>query len=226
MNNNIKNNRIIGLIAAFLAVMLCSIVFLGCGSVQDSVTINEQEGGVVELTIYAFNGDSERSFLCLNMGHSFIAVTNNSDENIMVGALEVESGQSASIGTWGQSAHWGVWYNLESEYMSIGRYEGISSITQDITLSQVDDLTTYIAENDYWKFTKNCSYFAVEIWNSVSDESEQINFSSVATPGEIVTILSNSLGYETDKPIENYGKVGYAVGGDADAFVEFTMEAI
>ncbi len=219
-----KNNRIFVVVAVLMSLVMCLMTFTGCGE-QRSITINEQEDGVVELTIYAFNGDSERTFLCLNMGHAFVAVTNNSSESITIGALEVGAGESASIGTWGQSAHWGVWYNLESEYMSIDRYQGISSITQDITLSQVDMLTQYIQENDYWTFTKNCSYFAVNIWNFVSDECEKIIFDSVATPGGVVNILANSVGYEINKPIENYGSVGYAVGASTSDFIKFEMEA-
>ena len=78
--------------------------------------------------------------------------------------MTVPVGESITIGTYSnRKNHNGIWYNIEG-------YTGMNgtcySLTTGLTGSQVATLRDTINAHD--SLTKNCSYFAKTVWNSVN----------------------------------------------------------
>lgn len=116
------------------------------------------------------------------LGHSFLVVTNVGNSTITVGHMNVPVGESITLGTFSnRSKHNGIWYNIEG-YCGLNKsYYGL---TTALTGSDLTTLNKTINANDNWTVSKNCSYFAKTVWNSVS---------SVKVSGTNPTSLSESI---------------------------------
>lgn len=165
------------------------------------------------LTIYAFDGQSERVFGIPNLGHAFVSIKNTSDEEMAVGYFTLQPDEEVSVGTWGQAAHWGIWYNLEAYYMSIGRYSGIVTLSRGIALSDIEVVNEFIHVSDYWAPTVNCSGFAVGLWNAaVGGEIDSLSFSGLITPSVLKSELKRFETFSTDKRLTAPENMGYFDG--------------
>lgn len=168
-----------------------------------------------QVTLYAFDASSEKVFGLINLGHAFVTIKNTSDAPLTIGAYTLPQGEEVSIGTWGMNAHWGIWYNVESTYMTIGRYKGRVSLTQGIGTEELGSINTYLLQSDTWTPFKNCSYFAVDLWNLVSDESERLDLGGLITPERVANRIRRTESYKTDRMVDSFGRVGYRDAGTA-----------
>ena len=131
------------MVKQLLSIFALIPLLTSCNQTQSEYIFNlEKENSIGTLTLYAFNGDSERVPGTINLGHAFISVENTSEETIKVGAMTLEANEQTSVGGWGQTAHFGIWYNIESTYMTIGRYKGILSLTTQITKDDLNNLNS------------------------------------------------------------------------------------
>lgn len=205
------------------AIALLSVFLLfGCGQKTRFKVPSTPPDTVLELTLYAFDGKSERVPLLINLGHAFITVKNVTDNNQQIGAYTLRPNEECSIGTWGMNAHWGIWYNVESTYLTLSRYEGRVSVTQGITDSDVSLLNEYIKNNDTWTPFKNCSYFAVDLWNLASDADEFFDLGGLITPDRVTKRIKNTDGYATNRNISEFDAVGY-LSSEKSKFTEFVL---
>ena len=162
-----------------LFVMILCVALTSCTTVSArEISAPLEADSYASITIYAYDSNARTLPLAINMGHSFIAIENKSASSFIVGNYEVAPGETVTIGTWGQSAHWGIWYNLETFYMANGYYNGIVSITRAITAQDITVISDFVLESDYWEFTRNCTDFAVQLWNKVA-ESDKINLKAL-----------------------------------------------
>ena len=196
-------------------------VLLSCNSVSPSVfeSPRSQDGtkddAIGTLRLYSFNGDSERVPLSINLGHSFISIENESSSDLQVGAYDLEPGYTVSIGIWPFSAHFGLWYNVESNYMAeFSRFEGVVSIKTQIDSTDLNEIDEYIASHDYWTLFKNCSFMALDMYNLAAKENDQIDIGGLITPAKIYDVIKDTVGYDTDFEIAQYGPMGYANDSD------------
>ena len=207
-----------------LSIFALIPLLTSCNQTQSEYNFTlEKENSIGTLTLYAFNGDSERVPGTINLGHAFISVENTSEETIKVGAMTLEANEQTSVGGWGQTAHFGIWYNIESTYMTIGRYEGILSLTSQITEDDLNNLNSYIKDHDQWSMFKNCSYMALDMYNIVANEDSKIEINGLITPGKIYNVLKKTDKNELERPIENFTKVGYSADYEMTNLVEFKL---
>ena len=157
------------------------------------------------------------------LGHSFLIVENIGVSTFKIGHMTVPVGESITVGTYSnRKNHNGIWYNIEG-------YTGMNgtcySLTTGLTGSQVATLRDTINAHDSWSLTKNCSYFAKTVWNSVNTGCKL----SGSNPKALADSIKKVNGYSTKvtipkKSINNiarhtkdgivYDKTGAKASGD------------
>lgn len=106
--------------------------------------------------------------------HSFLRFENLSSQPIMVAGLEVDAGESVTVGTFAGSSTYngtgyrGTWFNRE--YARRASY--FNTYSKGVNISS-DDL--YIASQllmayDWWSLTENCAFYASTVWNQFGVE--------------------------------------------------------
>ena len=149
-----KLKRTIALVMAML--MFVSVYSVSAFAVDDEVVANI-------------------SFFCVvkSPGHCWIYIENLSDEPMQVGAYTLEVGKGVSVGTFGPSRNdgKGIYYNVEAYCQTKYGIKSFRTLTQQITLSQVETVSEGILNYDNnWNVFRNCVTFATKIWNLVSDK--------------------------------------------------------
>lgn len=199
-------------------LILCfvlSFTLFACGQVnEEERAINDKAGTVAELTLYSFDGKSESVFAIPVLGHAFVALKNTSENTISVYGFEITPGTEVTIGSWGQSAWFGIWFNVESYYMSLGRYRGIVSLSQNITLDDLDKMTQYMAGNDVWTPSKNCSFFAVSLWNLAENGNEIDDINGLTTPEKLANSIKQFNSCLIQRPSQTPDGVSYKKDGE------------
>lgn len=173
-------------IIVLLLTIMSIITFSGCGTNRER-KLNVAEDDVALLSIFADNGASESNFFVRNLGHAFLSVENISSSSFMVGDREVKPSETITIGLWSILEHFGVWYNVESNYIKEhNKYNTRVSITIGISLDDLNKVSKIIDKNNKWTPLYNCSKFALEIWNAVALESEIIDAKFITSPSYLV----------------------------------------
>lgn len=194
----------------FLFILLiCVMPIMGCGDSKDySAEISEDD--IALLSIFAFDGKSECKWGLMNLGHAFLSIENVSNDTLEILNYTLDTDKTVCIGTWSIKEHFGVWYNVESNYYSTyNKYDGRVSVTIGLTAEDLDTLCSFIANNDKWNPLNNCSKFALNAWNSVASESERLLKPIIYTPSNIVNQLKQFDSYEINRPMITENKFGY-----------------
>ena len=90
----------------------------------------------------------------------------------------------------GDKVIYGVWYNVESNYIAdYNKYDGRLSITTGISREDISTISQFISTHDYWNPLQNCSYFALNLWNEVAEESEKLDKLFIYSPSGIAKQL-------------------------------------
>lgn len=189
------------------------ILLFGCGEVPQKKKTVIKYSDIALLSIFTFDGKKESTLGLMNLGHSFLSLENISDNPIKISNVTVKSGETIAIGTWSIQAHFGVWYNVESNYISeYNKYDGRLSVTTGIDLDDVDKITSYINTHDYWTPLTNCSCFALNLWNEVAEETETLEKPLIYSPTQIAQQLVNFENYETNREIVTVKEFNYFDG--------------
>lgn len=202
--------RLFSVMLALCLVLCCSIPAFAAESATTVGTF----------TIFASNDGGSSSWN--TSGHAFLAFENTSSDSITIGGLTVEADEEITFGTWGnQSAHTGIWYNLES-YLIHNRseYANRVSLSMSVTQDDIDDINTIIANNDTWALLNNCSSFAVKVWNQVSSTS--LSAGTPNTPTSLMSSIKSKTGYQTGRAVQENTRIGYVSNGK---FVSVTVSA-
>ena len=118
---------------------------------------------------------------------------------------------SSSMPTWSQGS-FGVssWLYTESRGSVTAQYaNGRVSLTEAVSISNSTNLTNVInSHNDEWWPWYNCSHFAIDVWNSVSETDFDKNF--IQTPSDLMNKIKEIDGYITNRNISgDRQRVGY-----------------
>lgn len=201
-------------------LIILPFTFFGCDKDKEYKAVIDDEDKV-KLTLFTYDGKGESHFALMNLGHSFLSVENLSDEEITVGKMTVGAGEEIALGTWSVKAHFGLWYNLEGNYSKdYNKYDGRISVSIGLTLDDLAKVNEYIEDNDHWGVYKNCSYFALNLYNLVASDSEYIDTPLIYTPGYIAGIIKKFDTYETNKVIHCEDKFGYF---DGNEYIEYSF---
>lgn len=192
-----------------LLLILSINVFSACNSSKDKA-LNISNDDVAYLSIFADNGKSESNILLRNYGHAFVSITNVSENILEIGGRRVLAGESITIGLWNVLEHFGVWFNIESNYISeYNKYSNRVSLTIGIGLEDIQTLNDVISSSDRWNPFFNCSTFALKMWNSVAEDNEKIDKKMITSPSYLVNEIMKFEGFEKGKEILTDKNVKY-----------------
>ena len=195
------------IIVAFFTVSGCANSQTVSGRVRE---LNVSESDVALLTIFSDNGKGESNWLTRNYGHSFFTVTNLSNQELIVGDMVVNPSDTIAVGLWSIYEHFGVWYNVESNYIKEhNKYAQRVSLTIGVSLEDIYSITEVIKNNDLWTPLYNCSKFALDVWNTVASENEKIDTKLLMSPGYLVEEIKKFAGYEDVRPCNTSNIVRY-----------------
>lgn len=207
-----------------LIIIICSATLFGCtNNVSQVRKTSFPNNSVGNLSIYAHDKVSDDSlFLLFNLGHSFLTFENTSNQIINIGNYKVSPNETICFGTWSISSHFGVWYNLEYNYSAIhNRYDGRVSITKGVTANNIEEINKFIYSHNTWSPIKNCSYFALNLWNKVANENEMLKTYWIYSPAKVANQLREFEDFETNKSFITKTNFGYFSNTE---YVSFTME--
>lgn len=216
--------KIFGLILFVILILSSSTFLFACKDKKgrEYTTSIDTEHDIAELTLFTFNGDGEGKLGLMNLGHAFLSLKNTSSSTINLLNKTISSDETISFGTWSILQHFGVWYNVESNYIvQHNKYDGRLSITIGIDQEDIDTLCQFISTHDSWNPLQNCSNFALNIWNTVAMDSEKIEKPIIYTPSHIAKEIKKFENYEINKAIPTEDTMGYF---DGSTYVSFQLE--
>lgn len=200
-------------------------MLVGCGpKVEKEYYATVDDGDTMKLTLFTYDGKGESHFGLMNLGHTFLSFENISSENVMVGKMSVAPGETIAVGTWSVLSHFGIWYNLEGNYVDFNnKYDGRVSVTIGIDSEDMVKVNKFIEENDRWNPLKNCSYFALNLYNEVAGESESIPLPMIYTPTYIAEHIRAFVEFDENKAIDCADGFGYF---DGDNYVTYSFTEV
>ena len=155
----------------------------------------------------------------MNLGHAFVVIENNTSENLNIGKYTLKSGRAVTVGTWSIAEHFGIWYNVENNYIKYcNKYDGRVSLSKEINIEDLEKINSFISTHDRWGVFKNCGYFATNLWNEVAKDGEILNVGF--TPKSICNVIVNTQNFEKNKVIPVGGEMGYF---DGENYVSFKL---
>lgn len=199
-------------------ILVCTIFVCSCS--PQKIEITPIEDDVATMTIVSFDGKGESVYGLMNLGHTFIAIENTSSDDMMIGKYILNPGKTVTVAVWSILEHFGVWYNVESNYIEYcNKYNGRVSLSKEINEEDVKKISEFIKSNDNWDPYRNCGYFATKLWNTVAKDKEFINGGT--TPSNIAKSIAMSDGYKKNLEIPVSSAMGYF---DGTTFVEYKLE--
>lgn len=188
-------------IALLFILCLCTILS-ACSSTNKDYKVELHESDIAYLTLFTYSGEGESNYGLLNLGHSFLSIENISSETITIYNYEIQAGETITIGTWCLSEHFGIWFNIESNYIvGYDKYNGRYSITTGVNNDDITKINDFMSNHDRWGILRNCSYFALSIWNEIAEESEYIAEKPIFTPAYIQEEISKFANHEINREI-------------------------
>lgn len=128
------------------------------------------EGAVAVLRLFA-RADDHGDVPLNTSGHSFLTITNVSEQDINVGGLLIAPDTSITVSTRGNRCeHSGIWYNLEGyykRYLADSYYQNIYAVQTSLDQGQLDVVNRNLAKSDHWSAYFNCAAFTESMWNAV-----------------------------------------------------------
>lgn len=207
----------------FLALIICFCCLLtACNNPSKDYKINIYDTDIARLSLFTYSGEGETSYGLLNLGHAWISIENISNEDIVIYNYTIPAGETVAIGTWSLSKHFGIWFNIESNYIvSTNKYDGRYSITTGIGIEDIEKINNFMINHDKWGILRNCSYFALSFWNEIAEESEYIAEKPIFTPKYIQEEIAKFENFEINRPINTNDTCYYY---DGENFLEFHFE--
>lgn len=179
-----------------LVFFFCACLLFSFVTPVLAVEVVPQSDFRIVIRVFSIDGGFS-SVLTQNFGHAFVMVSNDTADSITVGHMTVSSGESITVGTFGNcSTHKGIWYNIEAHNQPTGSV----SVEYELTSQQqLNTLNRTINANDaHSDITNNCAHFAAKVWNSVTPSSMNISGGSPSALCESIEELSS---YDTNHRI-------------------------
>ncbi len=214
--------KLLKLFSISIFIFVSSMCFCSCKTEQKTKKVEYIKNHIATMSIFTYDGKGESQFGLMNLGHSFLSISNTSQNDIVIGNYTLNSNESVCIGTWSIQEHFGVWYNVESNYIRLyEKYLGRISVTKYLEKNDIETICNFIATHDYWSPIYNCSYFAINLWNSVAKESEKLDTYFIYSPSKLSAQLKTFKNCQTNKSIKTDYKFGYF---NETQYVSFNLE--
>lgn len=103
-------------------------------------------------------------------GHVWLYFENLTDHDINVGCYILPPNQGVTVSSYNTSRKDGKgnYYNIDGYCLNKYGSSKTTCAGMEITAAQLETVSRKILERNSWSGTKNCCYFAANIWNSVS----------------------------------------------------------
>lgn len=214
--------RRVGLIILCLTLIAPCIFFFACKQNDKKHEITNSTDSIAEFSIITYDGVSESKNMLKNLGHSFLSVKNLSGNDIVVGNYILQPNDVVTFGTWSINDHFGVWYNVETNYIRFSnKYDGRISVSQNINLNELEKISKFILSHDRWNPVNNCSYFAINCWNEIADENEKLQTYLIYKPVKLAKEIKLFSNYKINLDLSTNSKFGYF---NNNHFKEFSFE--
>lgn len=163
----------------------------------------------IEITIFASRSKYDIApFGIINYGHSFLSFKNNSEDIITVAGYPLQPNEEITIGTWPLSSNFGLWFNVESSLINhCNKYADRVSLTQKIPSNLIKEISDIIIKYRRWSIFKNCTYFALNVWNEIFDD--KLLSGRIVSPKRLYLEILKNKNYLSKKPVVDNQKVGY-----------------
>ncbi len=208
-------------IILILIISICTILS-ACSNDYKEYKVNIYEDDIAYFSLFSYSDIKEDSYGLINLGHAFGVIENISDEVITIYNYELQPNETITIGTWSLSEHFGIWFNVESNYIRHNnKYNGRYSITTGINKNDITTINDFMSNHDSWGIIRNCSYFALSLWNEIAEDSEYIKERPILTPAYIEEEISKFENYEINREINTNDSCYYY---DNDKLLEFHFE--
>lgn len=202
-------------------ITFCTI-FSACEKTDKEYKININNTDIAYVSLFTYSGEGETSYGLVNLGHSFLSIENISTSDITLYNYTIPAGETITIGTWSLSKHFGIWFNIESNYIvNRNKYDGRYSVTTGVSVEDINKLNDFMSSHDKWGCLKNCSYFAQSFWNEIAEESEFIPYKPIFTPKYLEEEIQKFEEHEYNREIITNDTCYYF---DGDTFQEFHFE--
>lgn len=180
---------------AFLAQHGTAYRFAPCAvqTPADAAGAAPAEDAVAVLRLYTTYVEKDAP---LNIdGHVFLAVTNNTDADLVVGGLSIAPGTSITMGTRGNNReHAGLWYNIESynTHYIPDFYVNLNCMQLSMNAEQLATVNAALAAADKWSAWHNCAAFGAAVWNTVC--TDKVDPGTPPTPASLAESVRSCTG--------------------------------
>lgn len=173
-------------------LLLLFVIFLtGCTQTYKIQNKNTE----IILTLSASDGSYDAGLLP-NYGHSFVVLTNNSNQKLLFMDFIIEPKNSISFSIWPISDANTVWFNLELYYLESSlKYSDTLYVSRKIDINDLLLIENFINQSPKWSVFYNCTTFSIDVWNLVSDQNSKININS--TPKNLKKTISIFTNFES-----------------------------
>lgn len=188
--NKILHPAVIVLFLSFVILLIITFDFNNYQNSSLSPVINNHS---IVMSIYSVKNKIENRGLSQSLGHSWIAIRNNTYDSIFIGDIEIAPEEDLSFSAWMFEGYNGVVFNLES-YIdnTTNRYTDNYSASIEIEEKDLPKIDEYIKNNNRWNFIQNCSYWSSHLWNKiVKDEKYKIKEQIILyTPAKLIKSIN------------------------------------
>ncbi len=190
------------------ALFACCLVFLleFNADATDSLPLSKSRNAGADeyrsasaiLSIVSDTGESEASRGIPAYGHTFLVLKNTSDFPLNFCGREIAPGENLTFGWWAISAHSGLWFGLESNYIdAFGRYRGRVALSREIDGDGIARLADYLLTHDLYTPLENCAVRAVAAFNEAIPEVRQLRCGYFTTPARVYNAIIDQGGSHT-----------------------------
>lgn len=195
---------------AFLAQHGTAYHFAPCAvqTPADAAGAAPAEDAVAVLRLYTTY--EENDDLINTDGHVFLAVTNNTDADLVVGGLSIAPGTCITMGTRGNNReHAGLWYNIEgyNMYYIPEFYVNRACLQLSMNAEQLATVNAALAKADKWSAWHNCASFGAAVWNAVC--TDKVDPGTPATPASLAESVRNCTGKWNADPAVPFDYIVY-----------------
>lgn len=195
---------------AFLAQHGTAYRFAPCAvqTPADAAGVAPAEDAVAVLRLYTTY--EENDDLINTDGHVFLAVTNNTDADLVVGGLSIAPGTCITMGTRGNNReHAGLWYNIEgyNTYYLPAFYVNLTCMQLSMNAEQLAAVNAALAKADKWSAWHNCASFGAAVWNAVC--TDKVDPGTPATPASLAESVRGCTGKWNADPAVPFDYIVY-----------------
>lgn len=201
------------IILSLLIVVLCLWFDFNTYKPQSKSIPCEDHGIIFSIT--TFDGKTESKPFVRCLGHTWVSIDNQSGHSVRLKDHEIKNDEIITFSVWAVSGHRGLFFNLESNFIiQYDRYVGRQSLSINIDESKLRTIEDYIEDHHNWTLVKNCSCWAIQLWNQIVDEDYQLKTQTlVYTPQRLQKSMREYDCTETNRDFSRSGGIFYYQDG-------------